>query len=79
VETDQSNLREHRAARRPVDEPWPSRARILAITLPCAGAGIAIGIALGSAVASPATVAYLSAALFVAVLAFGIRLGGDPG
>jgi hypothetical protein len=64
---------EDRATRRPVDEPPPSWPRILAVTVPCAVAGIASGIVLGSAVAPPETVAYIAAALFVAVLAFAIR------
>jgi hypothetical protein len=37
------------------------------------------GVALGSVLASPAAVAYIAAALFVAVLAFAIHLGADAG
>jgi hypothetical protein len=67
------HTREDRATDRSVDEAGLSRTAIAAITVPCGVAGIASGIALGSAVASPATVAYLAAALFVAVLAFAVR------
>jgi hypothetical protein len=66
-------MREERATKRPLDEPRPSWPRILVISVPCAGAGIAGGVVLGS-VASPATVASIAAALFVAVLAFAISL-----
>ena len=65
--------REHRATKRPVDGPrlrWP---RILAISAPCAVAGLASGVALASAVVSPATLAYIAAAAFVAVLAVATR------
>lgn len=71
--------REVRAARRPADERRPGWTTILAITVPCAVVGIAIGVGLGSAVVSPAAVAYIAAALFIAVLAFAIHLGGDTG
>jgi hypothetical protein len=64
---------EQRATKRRLDEPRPSWPRILAISVPCAGAGIAGGVVLGT-VASPATVASIAAALFVAVLAFAISL-----
>lgn len=57
----------------PIDETQPHWTRIVAIAVPCALAGIAIGVVLGSAVAPPAAVAYLAGALFVAVLAFAIR------
>jgi hypothetical protein len=69
--------RDDRAAERPVDEPRPGWTTILAITVPCALVGIAGGVALGSAVLSPAAVAYIAAALFVAVLAFAIHVGGE--
>jgi hypothetical protein len=65
--------REDRATDVPVDEAGLSRTAIVAITVPCGAVGIASGVALGSVVASPATVAYLAAALFVAVLAFAVR------
>jgi hypothetical protein len=65
---------DHRATKRPVDEPRPRWTRILAISVPWAAvAGLASGVALASAVASPATLAYIAAAAFVAVLAFATR------
>jgi hypothetical protein len=64
---------DHRATKRPLDEPRPRWTRILAISVPCAVAGLASGVALASAVASPATLAYIAAAAFVAVLAFATR------
>jgi hypothetical protein len=70
---------EHRARERPVDEQRPGWTTILLITVPCAVFGIAGGIALGSVLASPAALAYIAAALFVAVLAFAIHLGGETG
>ena len=71
--------RDDRAAEQPVDEPRLGWATILAITVPCAFVGIAGGVALGSAVVSPAAVAYIAAALFVAVVAFATHLGGEAG
>jgi hypothetical protein len=68
-----------RATERPVDERRPGWTAILAITVPCAIVGIVGGVALGSVLASPAAVAYIAAALFVAVLAFAIHLGADAG
>jgi hypothetical protein len=59
--------------KRHVDGPRPGWTRILAITVPCAVAGIASGVVLGSAVAPPATVAYVAAALFVGILALATR------
>ena len=47
--------------------------------MPCAVAGVAIGVVLGTAVAPPAAVAYIAAALFVAVLAFAIHFEVDGG
>lgn len=61
------------------DDRRPGWKTILAITVPCAGAGILIGVALGSSLVSPAAVAYLAAALFVAVLAFAIHFESDVG
>jgi hypothetical protein len=65
---------DHRTTNRPVDdEPRPRWPRILAISVPCAVAGLAGGVVLASAVVSPTTLAYLAAAAFVAVLAFATR------
>lgn len=58
---------------RTVDEQRPGWTTILAITVPCALAGIAIGVVLGTAVAPPAAVAYVAAALFVGALALATR------
>ena len=58
---------------RHLDEPRPRWRRIFMVSAPCAVVGIAVGFALGSAVAPPATVAYVAAAFFVAVLAFATR------
>ena len=62
-----------------MDERRPGWRMILLITVPCAVLGIAGGVALGSTLASPAAVAYIAAALFVAVLAFAMHLEGDAG
>jgi hypothetical protein len=66
-----------RATERPVGERRPGWTTILAITVPCAVVGIVGGVALGSVLASPAAVAYIAAALFVAVLAFVTHVGSD--
>jgi Mn2+/Fe2+ NRAMP family transporter len=70
---------EERASKRRGDEPRPGWATILAITVPCAAVGIAIGVGLSSTLVSAAAVAYVAAALFVAVLAFAIHVEGDAG
>jgi hypothetical protein len=64
---------EDRSTKPAADEAGLSRTAIAAITLPCGAVGVASGVVLGSLVAPPATVAYLAAALFVAVLAFAVR------
>lgn len=74
-----SETRDGRLTERPVDERRPGWTTSLAIAVPCAGVGIALGVALGSALVSPAAVAYIAAALFVGVLAFVIHLGGEAG
>jgi hypothetical protein len=72
-----AETREDRATGRSADERRPGWTTILAITVPCAAVGIAIGVGLGSALASPAAVAYIAAALFVAALAFAIHRESD--